>query len=46
MFVFGVGWAAWDTAAGVATGILVQAADESGSAAFHPGLNFSHASAC
>src|SRR5262249_18243462 len=31
MFVFGVGWAAWDTAAGVATGILVQAAHASGS---------------
>jgi hypothetical protein len=28
---FGVGWAAWDTAAGVATGILVQAAHASGS---------------
>ena len=31
MFVFGVGWVAWDTAAGVATGILVQAAHASGS---------------
>jgi len=31
MFVFGVSWAAWDTAAGVVTGILVQAAHASGS---------------
>jgi hypothetical protein len=31
MFVFGVGWTAWDTAAGVGTGILVQAARASGS---------------
>jgi len=30
MFIFGVGWAAWDTAAGVSTGILVDAAQSSG----------------
>jgi hypothetical protein len=31
MFVFGVGWAAWDSVAGVATGILAQSAHASGS---------------
>jgi hypothetical protein len=30
MFIFGVGWAAWDTAAGVVTGILLKAAHASG----------------
>jgi hypothetical protein len=29
MFVFGVGWAAWDSVAGVATGILIKAAQNS-----------------
>src|SRR5512144_808665 len=31
MFLFGVGWAAWDSVAGVATGILVNSAHLSGS---------------
>lgn len=30
MFVFGIGWTAWDAVAGVATGILVNAAHHSG----------------
>ncbi len=30
LFVFGVGWTAWDSVAGVATGILVNAAHKSG----------------
>jgi hypothetical protein len=30
LFVFGIGWRAWDSVAGVATGILVSAAHQSG----------------
>jgi hypothetical protein len=30
LFVFGIGWTAWDSVAGVATGILVNAAHKSG----------------
>jgi hypothetical protein len=30
LFVFGIGWTAWDSVAGVATGILANAAHKSG----------------